>query len=79
MGKIVETVSIHSNGSSGELTFHHPASRTGSIEQFDVTLTLPGINATVSVYGLEIIGPSKFFGELALSWKGGRVKRLGAH
>jgi len=70
VGKIVETVSIHSNGSSGELTFHNPAPRSGAIEQFDVTLTLPGINATVSVYGLEIIGPSQFFGELASSWKG---------
>ncbi|HEV3028405.1 MAG TPA: DUF6228 family protein [Planctomycetota bacterium] len=70
MGKMLETVSIHSNGSSGELTFHSPYASERSIEQLEVTLTLPGVKATLTVFGLEIDGPSKFFGEMALHWKG---------
>jgi hypothetical protein len=68
---MVEPVLIRSSGSTGELTFHHPeAAGSKSIDHFDVTLTLPGVSATLTVYRLEVASLSKFFGELASNWKG---------
>jgi hypothetical protein len=72
----MEIVSIRSSGSSGELKFYNPRTRNKqTVDHFDVSLELIGVQGALTVYPLEVVSLEKFFGELARDWKGWKGER----